>query len=176
MTDAAQDSKPETRFVYYAMRGIFCISPRVLLRLWEIGTPEIGTPVERVFVGPNRAWSSHLHEESLLEWRDYKKVMDETPPRQPVDYHKMDFRVFSPDEKYVLSFDVFNALGDEAIPRHDPRLHQAICDFGLRASEYPHRIGRREVPVGSIYKVTYINAVYGEMVRTKSSSDWVVVR
>lgn len=98
--------------------GGFGLSPKAILRLYELGCSTIEcTPIKEYFGKDMYSTDSLGYEPALKVWRTYLKTGEKTSGF---------LTVFSPDEKYVLY--------DKSVHRDDPLLIQVINELGDEAN------------------------------------------
>lgn len=161
----------DTRFIYYVSRGRFYLSPAMLLRLWEIGTPEIGTPLDEVFEMPKH---KDRREEAFRRWSDF---LDYSQGRALPEGRELVLplqHVFTADHEHVLSFHSFDLFGGERLARHDPRLHRVVSELRRDDNWGSQWLSWIPVPAGTRYRIVSVGGREGERVFFHEDGDWVV--
>lgn len=148
------------KIAYNACYGVFGLSPKATLRLYELGVTEIAEPIDEYFgIGDKRRGKNAVkdRDEALTKWRLYV-----AGGMSNVEFCFM--HIFSPDEKFVLYVGRFEEN------RSDPRLIQVIEELGDAANGMCAKLRIEEVSAGTQYRIDEYDG--NETVKTRDSYDW----
>jgi hypothetical protein len=135
------------KVVINACYGGFNLSPKALLRMYELGCRDIACHVDEYWPPEERAENDEKYPtmgyaHALKEWREYLAA---PANRQQA---RVFLTTFSPDEQYVLEY-----ASSSDLPRNDPILVQVMEELGDAASGACASLRVVEIPDGVEYEI-----------------------